>query len=308
MRTPIPAKSKGNRWSIPNLERDFYQLYSLILKGKPQFNIIYDTIEGLSKYPTLFEDMYEGRIDGIIVKNFISQDELDHFYKSLREQKQDIVDTREKKFGFFLGKSLYNSDPDLKEYLDKAELFEKELLTLFNFDYCARFQKVLEYLAEGKKVCRPTHSSGRNYLGATIRFMEPHKGALVEHCGLQFYDIFAETAEIESTIDKSNQISAFCCLQQAEKGGALQLFDITYQQTHLLKDQSLDGLKNFHNLMKVVRKRGYTNVKPNEGDLLLFNGGWIWHRIQNIKGNIPRITIGSFTAFSKDRSEVYYWS
>jgi hypothetical protein len=49
-------------------------------------------------------------------------------------------------------------------------------------------------------------------------------------------------------------------------------------------------------------------VKPLPGDILVFSGGPIWHRVENIKGDTPRITFGGFLNFSKDEKELFYWS
>jgi len=49
-------------------------------------------------------------------------------------------------------------------------------------------------------------------------------------------------------------------------------------------------------------------LRPQPGDLLMFYGGYIWHRVEDIEGNTPRITLGGFLNFSKDDKELYYWS
>jgi len=50
------------------------------------------------------------------------------------------------------------------------------------------------------------------------------------------------------------------------------------------------------------------SVKPMPGDILVFSGGPIWHRVENIKGETPRITFGGFLNYSKDDKELFYWA
>jgi hypothetical protein len=49
-------------------------------------------------------------------------------------------------------------------------------------------------------------------------------------------------------------------------------------------------------------------VKPLAGDVLIFSGGPIWHRVEDIKGDTSRITYGGFLNFSKDGKELFYWA
>ena len=47
---------------------------------------------------------------------------------------------------------------------------------------------------------------------------------------------------------------------------------------------------------------------PEPGDLLIFYGGRIWHRVEPILGSKPRITLGGFINFSDDDKKCFYWS
>jgi hypothetical protein len=49
-------------------------------------------------------------------------------------------------------------------------------------------------------------------------------------------------------------------------------------------------------------------LKPEEGDLLLFAGGNIWHRVLTVQGNKSRITIGGFIAETNMPGRYYIWS
>ena len=42
--------------------------------------------------------------------------------------------------------------------------------------------------------------------------------------------------------------------------------------------------------------------------MILFQGGNIWHRVETVRGNKPRITLGGFGGTSLNKEKIYYWS
>ena len=51
-----------------------------------------------------------------------------------------------------------------------------------------------------------------------------------------------------------------------------------------------------------------TKVALAIGDLIIFDAGRIWHRVSEVQGTTPRLTIGGFICFSQDDHTVYYFS
>ena len=49
-------------------------------------------------------------------------------------------------------------------------------------------------------------------------------------------------------------------------------------------------------------------VAPNEGDLILFSEGELWHRVSAVVGNVSRLTLGGFMTRSKDDKSLKLWS
>jgi hypothetical protein len=66
-----------------------------------------------------------------------------------------------------------------------------------------------------------------------------------------------------------------------------------------------DGSKMYVENNKDIIK---DKIKPKKGDMILFQGGNIWHRVETVRGNIPRITFGGFIGISIDKTKFYYWS
>lgn len=144
----------------------------------------------------------------------------------------------------------------------------------------------------------------------TFRFFYPGMGGLHVHCGnlFQAQSMFFYSL-IKNNIDMDGQLSYFIVLQQSEEGGELTIYDMLWDKVKrkespennefVIDDQGhsiyVDTLKSFA-------------VKPKPGDILVFSGGPIWHRVEDIKGQSPRMTFGGFLNFSKDEKELYYWS
>ncbi len=46
-------------------------------------------------------------------------------------------------------------------------------------------------------------------------------------------------------------------------------------------------------------------INPDIGDMVIFNGGRIWHKVADFDGDKNRITVGGFLAHSQDNQTVY---
>ncbi len=144
----------------------------------------------------------------------------------------------------------------------------------------------------------------------TFRIFLPNQGGLHVHCG----NLFQAQSEfyyslIENDIDKNDQLSYFLVIQQPELGGELTIYDMLWKDVKKKKSQEENE--------SVIDEGGNTiflkdvpsfSVKLMLGDILVFAGGPIWHRVENIGGGIPRITLGGFLNYSKDGKELFYWS
>ena len=152
-----------------------------------------------------------------------------------------------------------------------------------------------------------------NYPFATFRYLVPDKGLMSVHCGNYFGKTF-ETfyQDLTQTVAVENQMSYFVMLQEPEEGGELTLFNFRWKKGQTKKDNSEnneiiqpDGSKMYVEDNEYIIK---DKIKPKKGDLILFQGGNIWHRVETVRGKTPRITFGGFIGVSIDKSKIYYWS
>ncbi len=114
---------------------------------------------------------------------------------------------------------------------------------------------------------------------------------------------------LNSNLDMDNQLSYFVVLQNPEGGGELTLYDLLWKDVqHKDHPENNDYVIDLSGQRRYVSDLGQVAVQPMPGDLLIFHGGPIWHRVENIYGRIPRITLGGFINFSTNREHLYYWS
>lgn len=143
---------------------------------------------------------------------------------------------------------------------------------------------------------------------ATLRKFHPNKGGLHIHCGhshqeVKFYN------RLPSDLALQPQLSFFLVIQNSEKGGELTVYDLLWEKgQHKDNSESNEYILNKDNQKIMVKNLNSFKIKPNAGDLLVFAGGDIYHRVEQIEGNSDRITFGGFINFSKDLKTYYLWS
>jgi hypothetical protein len=151
------------------------------------------------------------------------------------------------------------------------------------------------------------------YPFATFRYLMPDKGLMSVHCGNYFGQTFEKFySHLNTKVATKDQMSFFIMLQEPEEGGELSLFNFRWidGQTKVssVEDNEViqpDGSKVYVQTDTNIRKN---KLRPRKGDMILFQGGNIWHRVERIKGTIPRITYGGFLSLSYDGKTIYFWS
>jgi hypothetical protein len=272
------------------------------------------TMEKRLKYPKLehastrdYDDVFTGKLDYLIIQDFISKDELKNFHQKislLHSENKSILEN--KKTGFFLGKSILGSK-DLSEYFEIAKTYNKTEPEILGFSFVERLKSILNKISVASSVQIPVSASGKDYLGSSIRILEPDKAAFPAHTDKYVHDIAEEARELNSMISSENIISFFAVLKNPEKGGRLFLFNKLY------KDTSPDILNNltsgdFSEVQKYIYKHEALEVPLKEGDLILFDAGQRWHLVEPIYGTRQRITVGCFTSYNKKKDTIYLWS
>ncbi|MFN8263208.1 MAG: 2OG-Fe(II) oxygenase [Chitinophagales bacterium] len=259
-----------------------------------------------SKRINLINKIFNQEIDGVIIKQFLSNEELNIFSNNLVKYKNNLTQEREIEWGHTIGEVLYVSSIDTNKYFENAKILKKELIQLFGFDIIDRLKNAISDLNNNITVEIAKSSNGVEYVANTIRFMEPGLGGAIEHVHLaNLHGEIPNMATFSHLYDLSGQVSFFIQLQKPEKGGELKLFDLRYSD---MPKKFENNLYSDLKVLRYIRSRRTQTVKIDSGDLVLFDGGNIWHSVTPVLGKITRITIGGFANYSKNKEKIIIWS
>jgi hypothetical protein len=277
------------------------------------FNFIELPYDNLAESRHLISQLKSGEIHGFVMKDVFKPHEIAEIKNILSRLTDEqvlatpsgrlfpapfaiITDAQERLDTYYdkLNKlyTLMGKEPALKSALEKLDLFFKAV----GGDYQVKVPSI--------KLRHTPVSVG------TFRMFHPHQGGLHVHCG----NLFQAQSEfyyslIEEDIDKNDQLSYFLLIQEAESGGELTIYDMLWKDVKrkISQEENNSVIDDNDNIIYLKNVPSFA-VKPLPGDILVFAGGPIWHRVEDIKGSISRITLGGFLNFSKDGKEIYYWS
>jgi hypothetical protein len=265
----------------------------------------------------LIIDLLEERITGILIKNFLNKSEvssaLEGVWNTPYQNKTRIND------GFFSHPITFAQFTQLKESgqltIDDYCKIAHDLLTSqeqkLGYNVVKKLCNFLNAFDPIKQVSPIINKdNGQELVPFTIRELLPGKGELIIHCENLFFKEFPEFFNLLKWLDiKDNKLSYFITLSQAETGGELCCFDLNWNNIKTRVDDEQLQNEDFQTI-KILNnpevKRFF--IKPEAGDLLLFAGGNVWHRVEKVGGFKSRITLGGFIAETNTPGKYYIWS
>lgn len=261
----------------------------------------------------LIKSIKSKEIDGFIAKSLIDKSEVEEVLKHLNEMDNNVY-MRTPAGKIFPQPFAVVSDEEekLNSYYNNIQLLGKERAE--NQYINKVFDKLNSYLslcASDYHVKVPNNKLMDSQVApGTFRYLFPNEGGLYVHCGNYFQNQSQLYYSLmKDDIDMDNQLSYFIVLQNADNGGELTLYDLFWEQ-----GQTKDNAQNNEYILSPEGEKVFVGeldtlkLKPEAGDILVFHGGPIWHRVEDISGVTPRITLGGFLNFSKDGNGLFYWS
>ncbi len=189
------------------------------------------------------------------------------------------------------------------EYFDHARSFRAGCARLFEggSDFEQVLAETLAKVAGGRPVACPTNATGAPYGMATIRMVKPACHLLL-HCGNFFYT-WDSYDELRPMVDTGQQFSYFVVIREADAGGGLRVYDADFT------DPSTPQLDNgMWDADAIERDCRSVVLEPRVGDMVLFDGGRYFHKVDTVHGDTSRLTIGGFLALSADHQRVWHWA
>lgn len=291
-------------------------------KRKKEDENLYKMIEidasELSSYPNGLDDIMKRYIDGFLVRNALSLDSVEkliQFYENLDESERHEVNggmiQHPAPFSW-MEQSSGDSKEALIRFHKEAEARWDKFPQSSGVDFVGEMRSVVEKISGNRSIEVPTGAGGQGiYNPATYKYLVPGQGEFKAHCGNYFHNEFPFVYEHMKEISLiKDQMSYFVMLAPSEIGGELTLYDIEWSEAEIREtgDTVLvkhDGTKvDLLNEKKLARKK----LSPNPGDMIVFAGGQIWHKVEVPEGKKPRRTIGGFLTFAKDDESIYIWT
>ena len=277
------------------------------------FNFVEIPADKLSESGHLVKQLRNNEIQGFIIKNALSEQEVADILKAVEKPIEEHgMDTPSGKTFPAPFAIITNSDERLNAYFDQMQ----NIYALMNREPVVKsihekIDKLFKAVAQDYKVSIPVNKIKNAPVSpGQFRVFNHEKGGLFVHCGnlfqsqsLHYYSLLA------NDIDMNDQLSFFWLLQNSEEGGELTIYDMLWKDVKRKKtaEENESVIDDNGNTVMLKDIPSFA-VRPLPGDILIFSGGPIWHRVENIKGKTPRITFGGFLNFSKDDTELFYWS
>ena len=264
-------------------------------------NWIYLDARSLGNYPDGISQLYNGEIAGMAIAQVFSKSEMATVLQKIRENGERQIPMP---FGSLMGIPIVGTEADKTEYFQDATIFRNDLDNLFAMGFETRVEMILSQLSGGRPVEVAKKTSAQTYVPATLRILHPHQGGLGAHTGNAFIEADDSHAELKPIAKLTNSLSYFIVIDTPEAGGELVVYDLLWERT----PPEIKELYTNYRMNPILEKFGKIYVKPDIGDMILFNGGQIWHRVADIEGKKNRLTVGGFVTLSKDDRQVLYWS
>jgi len=258
----------------------------------------------IARHPDAIDRILRREVFGVLVRGVFPAEHLARVVARLEREPAMPMFESDTFSGRTYGRVLRMADGKLDEYFAAARQMGPALAAAFadGPGYEERLREVLGALGGGRPVCVP-RVGARTYAPATVRVIDPG-GTIFLHCGNETH-AFPALGELTQIIDPAGEISTLIPLALPEAGGELEIYDLCFGDPLIGElDDSL-GRTSAH---QGLAERRCVRLRPAVGDLVLFEEGRHYHRVNEVRGTRPRWTMGGFLAPSRDAHTLHYWS
>ena len=267
----------------------------------PYFRCLDINFDSINEHSGIMRNLWSDQLDGIIIRDVVSKSFISEFLQLVTDSGANIPSISYY-WGQVFGRVLTSQLDDIDEYFKDALLYDSNLPQIWgnsSSSWPTFFSQILQILY-GQLACIPQLSNGKFLLSSTVRLIS-HGKELTTHCGNQFAQNTSKLYDLSRISILDDQVSYFLLLQPPFEGGELSIFDAKWS------DRS-EILSAGATLVQTIESRDSLKLDLKAGDLLIFQGGQIYHRVERIHGSIPRITLGGFITPSLDMQKLYFWS
>lgn len=251
-------------------------------------------------------DIFASRLTGIVIRGAFSAPAVARVVERLESGAYN-QHARASRYweGRTLGPSLQYATPDLREYFDNVRRFRADCAALFEGgpDFQARIEELLAHARAGQPLSSLRGPAGDAYATATIRGLVSG-GDMHVHCDIEQLR-FPAIQHLAARFDVSAMLSYFVMLATPEVGGELHIYGLRYddERGKALAPMSLSK----EDTLREIAPYGEVVLQMTPGDLLVFDAGHHYHRVEHVSGGRTRWTQGGFICRSRDGASVFCW-
>lgn len=257
-------------------------------------------VEHVSDHPDVIERIYAADLDGVSIRGVFSPQEVEAAVQRLQVFSDEF---RDHGTTIMFGTALVGAADDRSDYFAGAPTINDRIDGIFDRDFTRRVAGVLSALGGGRPALVPVES-GQSYVPATVRTLPPGRGVMHAHTANEFCNSWGSYDHLREIAVMWNSLSYFVVAQAPDSGGNLVLYDLMWDDTPGdVLEASMGPERD-----AMLERFGTVATDLAEGDMILFTGGRIWHRVEPVEGQRERVTIGGFAALSRDDEHVYFWS
>jgi hypothetical protein len=257
-----------------------------------------------------------GETNGYIFPDFLNADEVSRIKEGFRAcSEEELIKIHAGFTSFPMSFAQFDQMQSAgilteEAYCSVARSFATDFSQRFGVDVLGKLRQKLQQLDAQIELQIPLLGENRPFVPFTFRELFPGEGKLKAHCENLFFQEFPGFFErINRFSIKKDQLSFFIVLEKAGEGGELTLYNLWWnddqrRMTDVLVRVDAQEVISIEDETRISR----TKYHPEVGSLVLFSGGEIWHRVETIKANPARLTLGGFLSFSPDYSTLFCWS
>ena len=253
----------------------------------------------------VIDALFHRSLDGVTLSGLFTKDECAQAVDALEHRRATALDSM---FGRMLGIPLaqlaaHVPDPnDRTLYYDSAAVTREALVRAFGFDPQVRVFHALSTMSGQLDVLTPSES-GRTYATGNLRWFEAG-GGLPAHVDNEFEAYRDGTmAHLQTLAETDGHLSWFVVLQAPSDGGALAVYEQVYPEHVPAEVEWNHRGRDDADFERLQAHR----VAPPVGSMVVFGGGWRWHRIDPVGPGRDRITFGGFAGDGHDGRSLYVW-
>lgn len=271
-------------------------------EGRQRLGVWLDvSADDLAGLHDAIEQIYDGTLDGVTIRGVFTPEVMAAGVERVRGYADEFRDHGKQ---IMFGTALVGADDDRSDYYGGAPTINDRIGGLFDVDFVARIGEVLSACGGSRPAVVPEEAGRGRYVPATIRLLPPDRGVMHAHTANEFCDVWGAYSHLREIARMRDSLSYFVVGQAPEAGGQLELYDLMWDDTP--DDVLARSMSEERDAL--LERFGTRLTDVGAGDMILFTGGRIWHRVTPVEGDRERVTIGGFVALSQDDRTVYYWS